>query len=105
MTVDGMMSVMVGRIVEKFQPVSIMLFGSRARGDIHKFSDVDLLVIMKTVPDKRKAAIEIRRALLDIPISKDIIVASTDEVARRRHVVGNVIYEALLEGKILYERH
>ena len=98
------LSTMVDRIVSQFHPTSIILFGSHARGDTNESSDVDLLVVMNRVQDKRQAAIAIRRLLVDIPVSKDIIVTTPDEIDRRRFVVGNVIYEAFREGKILYEQ-
>ena len=98
-------STMVARIVGQFQPTSILLFGSQARGDAKESSDVDLLVVMREVPDKRQAAIEIRRSLRDLPVSKDIVVATPDEVARRRHVVGTIIHAALREGRVVYEQH
>ena len=105
MTTAEIIPTMVDRIVGQFQPTSILLFGSRARGDANESSDVDLLVVMKEVPDKRQAAIEIRRSLRDLPVSKDIVVATQDEVARRGHVVGTIIHAALREGRIVYERH
>lgn len=37
---------MVDRIVERFQPEKVVLFGSCARGQITRDSDVDLLVVM-----------------------------------------------------------
>ena len=104
MTVD-IISTMVDRIVGQFQPTSILLFGSRARGDAKESSDVDLLVVMKNVTDRRQAAIAIRRLLRDLPISKDIIVVTPDEVSRRKHVVGTIIHAALRDGKVVYERH
>lgn len=70
----------------------------------HEGSDVDLLVVMPEVPDKRRAAVEIRRALGDLPVSKDIIVSTPDEISRRGHVVGTVLHAALREGTVLYER-
>lgn len=35
---------LVGRIAERFSPDKIILFGSRARGDVGLDSDIDLLV-------------------------------------------------------------
>ena len=96
--------IMVDRIVSTFQPVQIVLFGSHARGTATEWSDVDLLVILPKVSDKRNAAIEIRRALGDLPVSKDIVVATPEEVARRGHLVGTTLRSALRGGKILYER-
>ena len=37
---------MVKRIVKRFQPKQVILFGSHARGDAGPDSDVDLLVVM-----------------------------------------------------------
>ncbi len=95
---------MVDRIVEGFQPARIVLFGSHARGTATEWSDVDLLVILPDVADKRDTAIEIRRALGDLPVCKDIVVATPDEVARRGHHAGTALRSALREGKVLYER-
>ena len=53
---------------------------------------------------KREKRIEIGVALHDIRIPKDIIVATPDEVERRKNLVGTIIRPALEEGKVLYAR-
>ena len=98
-------SIMVDRIVRAFQPAQVVLFGSHARGTATERSDIDLLVILPKVSDKRNAAIEIRRALGDLPVCKDIVVATPAEVASRGHLVGTTLRSALREGKVLYKRH
>ena len=95
---------MTEQIVRKFDPLRVVLFGSHARGDAGFHSDVDLLVILPRVPDKRQAAIAIRRALAHWPVGKDIVVTTPDEIARRGHLVGTVLRPALQEGEVLYER-
>lgn len=97
-------STMADRIVDRFQPISIILFGSQARGDAKELSDVDLLIVMKDISDKRQAAIEIRQSLLDFHVSKDILVTTPEEIARLKDVVGTIIYAATREGKVLYEQ-
>ena len=104
MTSEAIISTMVDRIVGRFQPARVVLFGSRARGTANEWSDVDLLVVMDNVPNKRRVAVEIRRSLGDLPISKDIVIATPDEITRRGHVVGTVLRAALREGTIVYER-
>src|ERR1051326_3768664 len=64
----------IERIVQRFDPVRIILFGSHVRGEARLDSDLDLLVVLPSVTDKRQAAVEIRRALNGVPVSKDIIV-------------------------------
>ena len=99
MTAEAIISTMVNRIVGRFQPSRVVLFGSQARGTANELSDVDLLVVMGNAADKRQAAVEIRRSLGDLPVSKDIIVATPDEIESRGHVVGTVLHAALREGK------
>jgi predicted nucleotidyltransferase len=94
----------VERIVREFEPVQIILFGSQARGEVRWDSDVDLLVVLPSAPDKHKAAVAIRRALRDVPVAKDIIVSTPDEIVRYGGVVGTTLRRALREGRILYSR-
>lgn len=96
---------MTNRIVERFDPEKVVLFGSYARGEAHRHSDVDLLVVLRTAEDKRQACVAIREALRDYPICKDIIVTTPEEIARRGQLVGTILRPALREGKVLYERH
>lgn len=95
---------MVRRIIEQFDPEQIILFGSHARGTARPDSDVDLLVVMRVPGRKRTQAVEIEVALADIGLPKDVIVVTPEEVAKYHDVVGTVIYPALNEGQVLYER-
>lgn len=92
------------RIVEKFQPEKIVLFGSHARGTATAYSDIDLLVIFEALSSKRERILAIRKILSDFPMSKDIIVATEADVEAYAQMVGNVIRYALQEGRTLYER-
>ena len=97
------LSEVVDRIVRKFKPEKIILFGSWARGDAREDSDLDLLIVLSQVEHKRKAAIEILRALNGLPISKDIIVTTPQEIAERGKTIGYILQPALEEGKVIYE--
>ena len=94
----------VRRIVEGFAPEQIILFGSHARGTAGPNSDADLLVVMPVSGSKRRKAVEIDLALAEIGMPKDVIVVTPEEVERYRNVVGTIIYPALREGKVLYDR-
>ncbi len=104
MTTEQAIQMMVDRLVERFDPDQIILFGSQARGTAGPGSDVDLLVIMPVSGSKRARQLEMRLALHDIAVPKDIILATPDEVARRRDIVGTIVRPALREGKVLYAR-
>jgi predicted nucleotidyltransferase len=95
---------MVQVIVRDFHPLRVILFGSHARGDAGPDSDVDLLVVLPHVENKREAAIAMRQALAEAPAPKDIIVSTPEEIARWGDLVGTILRPALREGKVLYER-
>lgn len=96
---------MVDRIVREFDPVQVILFGSQARGDAGPDSDVDLLVVMDDGLDDRPATeVEMARVVSDLPIAKDIFVTTPSMLARRGHIVNNVLYSALTEGRVVYAR-
>lgn len=95
---------MVRRIVRQFQPERIILFGSHARGEAGPDSDVDLLVVMPVKVSKHRQQVQIRVALHDVGIPKDIIVTTPEDFAWRKDVVGTIEYPAAREGKVLYVR-
>lgn len=95
---------MVTRIVTQFQPEKIILFGSHARGDATPDSDIDLLVVMPVKGSKRKTRLNIRTALHDIPMPKDVIVSDPLEFEWRKDIVGTIEWPAYREGKVLYAK-
>ncbi len=99
---NEIISTMTERIVHDFDPLQIILFGSQARGDTHPHSDVDLLVVFSQLTDRRKTTVEIRRRLADLPVCKDIVVTTPEELQQQRHLVGSVLRYAQQEGKIIY---
>jgi excisionase family DNA binding protein len=102
---DLWLPAIVGRIVRLVDPVRIILFGSRARGDQRSDSDYDLLVIVDHVDDRRATRIAIRRSFEDLPVASDVLVVPADEVEGR--VPGRPMgatYWALREGRSIYER-
>jgi excisionase family DNA binding protein len=101
--VDPWLTTIVGRLVREFDPVRIVLIGSRARSDAREDSDYDLFVVLDEVPDKRAARTAIRRALSDLPISKDVVVASVEEAKEGESGWGAFGWVAG-EGRPLYER-
>jgi len=104
MTAQTAIRQMTNRIARRFKPDKIVLFGSHARGTAGPDSDVDLLVIMPMNGSRRKVQLDIRCAIHNINVSKDIVVVTPDEVARQRHLAGTIVRPAMQEGQVLYEK-
>lgn len=101
---DGVIADMVRRIVERFRPERIVLFGSRGRGTPQADSDVDLLVVMRVDGSRRRAAAEIDAALSDRRVPLDLLVVTPEQFERERETIGSVLRPAIAEGRVLYER-
>jgi predicted nucleotidyltransferase len=104
LSIEWQIQRMVRRIVAQFHPERVILFGSQARGEAGPDSDVDLLVVMPVKGVKRRKQVEIRVALHDIPIPKDIIVTTPEDFEWRKEIPGTIEYPAVKEGKVLYAR-
>lgn len=102
--VQATIAEMVRRIVERFHPERIILFGSHARGTAGPNSDVDLLVVMQPQGSKRRRAVEIHGLLAGMGVPKDVIVVTPEELEAYRDAPGTVIRTAWQEGKILHDR-
>ena len=89
-------------LIEVAQPERVILFGSHARGQATAQSDIDLLVIERHVEDRAREMVRLRRALRPLRIPVDLLVYSTEDVARWGHQPGSALYAALHEGQVIH---
>lgn len=101
---DELLTDMVNTIVHEVDPERIYLFGSHARDEATKHSDVDLLVVEKVEKDCFEETIRIRRCLRKFRVPKDILVFSEGEVERWSKARNHIVSTVLGEGRLLYER-
>jgi len=94
----------VDRLVAAFHPLRIIMFGSYARGDSREDSDLDLLVVLPSMGDKRESAVAMLKSLRGIPAAIEVIPTDPAEIERRGQTPGDVLRAALREGKVVYER-
>jgi len=101
---DDVLSEIRERLVRRFHPEKIILFGSQARGTADKRSDVDLLVICRFKGKRRRLMVEMTRALLEIDYAFDVVILRPEEMEQDRDIPGTIGRYAYKEGKIVYEQ-
>ena len=93
----------VRRIVEVAHPVRVILFGSQARGDAGRDSDVDLVIVERDVSNRYAEIVRLMKTLRGLILPVEILVISQRDFDYWSSVPGNVYRAAKLEGKALYE--
>jgi len=91
------------RLVSRFHPQRIILFGSQARHTAGERSDVDLLIISRFKGDRRQLMVAMDRALRGLPIARDIVILTPEEYERDKEIPGTIARPASREGRVLYE--
>lgn len=99
---DELLAEMTRRIVEKFHPYKVILFGSYVYGTPHIYSDVDLLVIMDSDERPAKRSISVYEAAKVDFLPMDMMVRTPEEIEARLAIGDFFIKEILEKGKVLY---
>lgn len=89
--------------LEAYAPEKIILFGSAARGENDRTSDVDLLIVKRTRKrflDRLKEVMEILRPNYAI----DVLVYTPSEFRRMQREENPFIGQILKDGVVLYEK-
>ena len=92
----------VDSLVNSIHPKKIFLFGSYAYGQPDDASDLDILVIKDDFEKKIDVKRAMRKALSGIDMSKDLLVASSDEFEFYAHETGSVYQTISQKGKLLW---
>ena len=90
-------------IVRGYAPEKIIVFGSLARGNVHSWSDIDIVIIKQTDLPFLQRLHEVRR-LLQPRVGTDILVYTPEEfrqLSERRLFFQE---ELLDKGIVIYER-
>lgn len=90
------------RIVDRFRPQKVILFGSYAYGNPTADSDIDLMVVMPYEGNELDKMVEVRR-LLDSSMPVDVLVKTPRQIKERIEMGDFFIAEVMEKGKVLYE--
>lgn len=94
-------------IRETLNPIdyeSLILFGSRARGDYTSESDFDLLVILKNIiplHEKINLSTQLRKRFAERMIDADILIKDNKDINYLKDKPGSIVRAALREGLLL----
>jgi predicted nucleotidyltransferase len=92
-------------IVSIASPDKIILFGSYARGDYRKNSDIDLLILKKDLKNERELNNLLYRAFFEneITIPIDLISVDYNKYDKLNNEIGYIYKTIKEQGKLLYE--
>lgn len=79
----------------------VILFGSHARGDAGRGSDLDFLVVEPEVEDAVAESVRLRRALRGLGVFADVVVISDRDAKDWRDVRGSLIHAAFADGRAI----
>ncbi|MBS0656493.1 MAG: nucleotidyltransferase domain-containing protein [Verrucomicrobia bacterium] len=102
--VNKVINCMLERLIEQYNPIKIVLFGSHALGNSDADSDIDLLIV-KDTQDRfidRWCTVGSILAGTHTSIPVDTLVLTPQEVEKRLSMGDQFIAEILEKGKVLY---
>lgn len=95
----------VAAIVTSVRPASVILFGSRARGDFQASSDFDLAILAVDGVARRRVAMrayESLAAVADRSVAVDIVVLTPSIMEAERDLIGSIPRAVSREGVFLF---
>jgi predicted nucleotidyltransferase len=93
---------LVRRVVDSVHPLQIILFGSAARGEMRRDSDLDTLVVVPDQSDCLEVNRILARKLRGLGYGADIVVVRKSDLEENCGNPYLVLHTALSEGKEIY---
>lgn len=104
MLTDREISRLVARIVERYQPEQVVLFGSYAKGTATGRSDIDLLVVVDTSEHPSRRADRIMPLVGHMTVRVDLHVYTPEEVEVYSREEHHFLHSVLRSGRVVF-RH
>ena len=96
---------LLARIVSKWDPEAIWLFGSRARGDARDWSDWDVFVVVRDgVSDDEIDHVASWRVRKDSGIRADVVACRESEFREDAGTPNTLAHEVATTGVLIHER-
>jgi len=91
------------QIIEKYQPLKVILYGSVAKEKANENSDLDFFIIKETKDDRIKRTQKLA-SLIERNIPCDFLVYTPEEFEKRQSLGDFFIQDIISTGKIVYEK-
>lgn len=96
---------LLDQVVAYFDPVEVILFGSRAQGRAREGSDIDLLVLLDdTAPAGKLTHTALYEARRGFRQAVDLLACREGEYRTRSRVPGSLPHRVATEGVVVYRR-
>ena len=93
----------IGKLRDNLDLVAVILFGSRARGDHHRYSDYDVLIIARFKEPYLERINKVLEVLEYTRLPIEVHPYTLEEAMKMLRKGNPIIFDALDEGKILYK--
>jgi uncharacterized protein len=91
------------RLIEAFKPERIYLFGSKARGDDHRDSDFDLVILVSDdTPAELRRPERACKVLFGTNVDADVLIWTRKYFDERLDLKASLPATIMREGKLLY---
>src|SRR5215216_6411282 len=91
------------QLIEHLRPERIMLFGSYARGNPHRYSDVNVLIVTE-VPVEQSQQVLAHQLFYDYPVPVDVSFCTNDELLAEESQPYSFLNTIMKNHITLYER-
>lgn len=104
-TVEQKIQEITQKIVKKYKPEKVILFGSWAWGNPGPDSDVDLLVVKRSLKSRVQREQELNALLFPRETPLDLLVYTPDELEQSINKNRNLFIEDIIRnGRVLYAK-
>jgi predicted nucleotidyltransferase len=101
---EDLLQTITRKIVRKFSPERVILFGSAAEGKAQKNSDIDLFIVMHSRLRRDNRSVAVSKLFADRQFAMDVLVYTPDEIKQSLKRGNFFVKEILEKGRVLYEK-
>jgi len=99
---DQQLNELTKRIVDAVHPLRIILFGSAARDEMHRESDLDIAVVVPEGCDRHDIAEILYPKLIGLRVAVALLIVTPALLAKYQSFKSLIYYDIVRDGRELY---